>query len=394
MTSIQVSNLRKAYPGGVNALDGIDLTVESGELLVLLGPSGCGKSTLLRCLAGLEQQTSGTITIDGTTVADADSGLFQPAFKRDIGMVFQSFTLWPHMTVQQNVMYPLVSRRSDKAGRRQRVQQMLELVQCAHLKDRYPGQLSGGQQQRIALARALASNPQVLLLDEPLSALDALLRTDLKEQLRLLHRDLGYTGVYVTHDQSEALALGSRVAVMREGRLEQVATPGELYTYPATEYVAGFLGIRNRVEVAGGGLVWTAAGQRLDGALDRGVERPSDSYTLYVRPTDLTITRTTQPKSDQSRISMGTGRIRDVLYQGHENEYLIEWGPHLLVAICAPDPSLVTGSSVEITFQAPRALLYADGVLQPAGAARATGSSARIDLAAAPSMAGEGSVRK
>jgi iron(III) transport system ATP-binding protein len=221
MQELRVANLTKRFGVGreVVAVDHVDLAVEAGDLLVLLGPSGCGKTTLLRCIAGLEDAQEGAISLDGKPVFDSASGFNLPTHRRDIGMVFQNYSLWPHMTVRRNVEYPLRARGATAAERVTRVDEVLKIVQCGHLADRLPAMLSGGQQQRVALARALASKPAVMLLDEPLSNLDALLRVELRAQLRAIHHEVKFTGVYVTHDQTEAFSLGTQVAVMNAGRV-------------------------------------------------------------------------------------------------------------------------------------------------------------------------------
>jgi iron(III) transport system ATP-binding protein len=243
-TLVSVRDLSKSFGRRgkeVQVLRDVQLDVTDGELLVLLGPSGCGKTTLLRSLVGLERPDSGRIDLGGACVVDAERGIFVPPYRRDVGMVFQNYALWPHMKVRKNVAYPLRSRGRSAAIHEGRVEEVLDIVQCGHLADRYPPELSGGQQQRVSLARALAARPALLLLDEPLSNLDALLRVELRAQLRLLHRELRFTGVHVTHDQEEAIALGTRVAVMNAGRVEQIGDPIEVYRAPATEYVADFL---------------------------------------------------------------------------------------------------------------------------------------------------------
>ena len=227
--------------GTVVALDNLDLTVQPGELIALLGPSGCGKTTTLRLLAGLEDADTGHINVAGRDITRL------PASKRDMGMVFQAYSLFPHMTVQQNVAFGLRLRKISSAKRDQRALEMLELVDLPTQADRYPHQISGGQQQRVALARALAIEPQVLLLDEPLSALDAKVRAQLRDQIRRIQLEVGITTLFVTHDQEEALAIADRVGVMRAGRLEQLAPPTEVYSRPATSFVAEFVGLSNRL---------------------------------------------------------------------------------------------------------------------------------------------------
>src|SRR5258707_3979011 len=235
---VRMEGLSRRY-GPVVALDGLDLTVQAGELVALLGPSGCGKTTPLRLLAGLEDADAGQITVAGADITRL------PASKRDLGMVFQAYSLFPHMTVRQNVAFGLRLRRVSSAQRDRRAIEMLDLVGLSTQADRYPHQISGGQQQRVALARALAIEPQVLLLDEPLSALDAKVRAQLRDQIRRIQLEVGITTLFVTHDQEEALAIADRVCVMRAGQLEQLAPPTEVYSRPATPFGAEFLGLTN-----------------------------------------------------------------------------------------------------------------------------------------------------
>src|SRR4051794_4471620 len=241
--SISIVGLRKEFDG-VTAVDGIDIDIEAGEFFTLLGPSGCGKTTTLRMLAGFEQPTDGQIFIDGVDVAQT------PAHKRPVNTVFQSYALFPHLDVESNVGYGLRWRKDiDKAGRAARVARALELVRLNEYGKRRPHQLSGGQQQRVALARAIVLAPAVLLLDEPLGALDAKLRHSLRAELTSLQREIGITFVFVTHDQEEALEMSTRLAVMDRGRIIQLGTPQEVYQEPLTEFVADFLGVANLLDI-------------------------------------------------------------------------------------------------------------------------------------------------
>ncbi|MCL6692311.1 ABC transporter ATP-binding protein [Pseudomonas sp. R3.Fl] len=245
MSRVILNDLRKAFDGRVNAIRQLDLQIEAGEFFVLLGPSGCGKTTTLRCIAGLEEPDGGQVRLGERVVADAGSGLFVVPEQRHIGMVFQNYALWPHMTVRQNVAYPLKTRGRLGEEEQRRILEVLQLVGLDGHAERYPAELSGGQQQRVALARALVARPGLMLFDEPLSNMDAQLRIRLRQDLRRIHDELGYTAVYVTHDHAEALALADRVAVMNAGRLEQVGTPGEIFLAPRTRFVADFVGIEN-----------------------------------------------------------------------------------------------------------------------------------------------------
>lgn len=250
---ISIRDLTKRFKrqsGGstVTPVDDVSLDVREGELLVLLGPSGCGKTTLLRCIAGLERPDSGEISIGGQIVYSSGHNVFKAPSQRSLSMIFQSYALWPHMTIFDNIAYPLRSRQAPKAGIRQRVMDALDMVGLASLEKQYPGQISGGQQQRVALARAVVGDVKVILFDEPLSNVDAKVREQLRLELIELQRRLGFTGVYVTHDQTEAMHLAHRIAVLQDGRVEQLGTPDEVYRAPETRYVAEFIGSANFVE--------------------------------------------------------------------------------------------------------------------------------------------------
>ena len=237
---VRLENLRRVF-AGVVALDELSLTLAPGELVALLGPSGCGKTTALRLVAGLDEATSGQVRFDGVDVTRLGAN------RRNVGMVFQAYSLFPHMTAIDNVSFGLRMRRVNDQERRRRAGEMLELVGLSGFADRYAHQLSGGQQQRVALARALAIQPRVLLLDEPLSALDARVRARLRDEIRRVQLEVGTTTLFVTHDQEEALAIADRVGVMNKGRLEQLGTPTDIYSRPATPFVAEFVGLTNRI---------------------------------------------------------------------------------------------------------------------------------------------------
>lgn len=244
MEKVAVKDLTKRF-GSVTAVDSVSFGIKNNEFFSLLGPSGCGKTTILRCIAGLEMPTSGEIQIGNEVVNSTESNAFIPPEERPIGMVFQNYAVWPHMTVTENIGYPLKIRKMSKSAIAEKVDGILNVVDLMGLGNRYPAQLSGGQQQRVALARALIKEPEILLLDEPLSNLDAKLREQMRFELKELQRRTGIPILYVTHDQSEAMAMSDRVAVIKDGRIMQIGGPIEIYEKPANEFIADFIGLMN-----------------------------------------------------------------------------------------------------------------------------------------------------
>ncbi|GAA1627420.1 ATP-binding cassette domain-containing protein [Leucobacter chromiireducens] len=340
--SVRLDGVTKAY-GGTTVLHGVDLELAPGELICLLGPSGCGKTTALRCIAGLESVTGGRVLIGGEEVTHV------PVNRRDIGMVFQQYSLFPHLTVAKNVEFGLDMRRVPKPERRTRVGEMLEIVGLGRLAERFPHELSGGQQQRVALARALVTRPRALLLDEPLSALDAKVRVRLREQIRAIQTELGMTTVFVTHDQEEALAISDRVAVMEAGRIAQLGTPEELYRRPASPFVADFVGLSNQIdgELAG-------AGVRVRGTELPVLAAPAGStrvagarVTAYVRPEHVRLTGWSGAPTDATPhavvLSSGfLGPIRRTVVQFEDG--------HTVAAQHGADAEFRAGDRVAVSF--------------------------------------------
>jgi iron(III) transport system ATP-binding protein len=321
-TTLEVTALSKRFAIGRPAVDGVSFAVPRGEVVVLLGPSGCGKTTTLRCIAGLEHPTDGEISIAGKVVSSPARGILVPPRARDLGMVFQSYAVWPHMTVQQNVIYPLKHRRIACEEARRRVDEVLELVGLTEYADRPVVALSGGQMQRVALARSLVYRPQLLLLDEPLSNLDAKLRLRLRDDLRIILKQTGMTALYVTHDQAEAVVLGDRIGVMRDGQLLQIGTPHAIYNSPADLFVANFTGATNElagtlVECNGAfGVVDFGDGRCGEAALLQSLG-PGDKVRIALRPENIAIGR-------QDGSNTFTAKVVDRRYQGTQTIYDIE----------------------------------------------------------------------
>ncbi len=286
---VRVVGLRKRY-GEVTAVDGVDLEIRRGEFFTMLGPSGSGKTTTLRMIAGFEQPDEGTVELGGNDVSKL------PPYARDVNTVFQDYALFPHMTVQENVEYGLRVKRVPRAERRQRAGEALRLVRLESYGERKPSQLSGGQRQRVALARAIVNRPQALLLDEPLGALDLKLRQELQVELKRIQQELGITFIYVTHDQEEALTMSDRLAVFNEGKIEQIGAPADVYEHPASEFIAGFVGISN--------------------VLERGGRR------FTVRPEKIRLLG--DGEDPESAATVEDGRIGNVVYVGAITRYHVE----------------------------------------------------------------------
>jgi putative spermidine/putrescine transport system ATP-binding protein len=339
MSFLEMSGLRKTF-GAHTVVHDFDLSVEKGEFVTFLGPSGCGKTTLLRMVAGFESPSAGQIRIDGRDVTDL------PPNARKIGMVFQAYALFPNMTVADNVAFGLKVAGRPKAEIAARVKEMLALIKLGHLGDRYPYQLSGGQQQRVALARALAVKPQVLLLDEPLSALDAKIRLSLRQEIRALQRQLGITAIFVTHDQEEALSISDRIVVLNEGRAEQVGTPFEIYNRPSTRFVASFIGTLSLLEgrVSGEGRMAVDSQEILLPGTGHVAGAP---LTLALRPEALSL----MPGS--GRTNRLDGKVEDVHFLGSVVRMQVRFGDNVLLldafnSPAAPPPE--RGQAVSVHF--------------------------------------------
>jgi spermidine/putrescine ABC transporter ATP-binding subunit len=338
---VSIRNVSKKFAGGVIAVDNISFDIDQNEFFALLGPSGCGKTTLLRMISGLETPTSGQIMIGGEDMA------LTPPNKRPTNMVFQSYAVFPHMTVEQNVAYGLKVTGVAPDEIKRRVAEGLEMVKLTHLAERRPDQMSGGQRQRVALARALVKRPKVLLLDEPLSALDAKLRDDMRMELTRLQETVGITFIIVTHDQDEALSMASRIAVMERGAVQQIATPVELYEHPKNRFVADFIGKVNLIDatVTGQkGKAITCDAKGLGKVELTSASQVGSAIAIAVRPEKLKIGKT-EPKSD--RILKLQGKVRDVAYYGDTSHVVIEGKDGLDLSVNVQNESREGGSGVE-----------------------------------------------
>ncbi len=351
---IRIRGLRKWFDsrrGRVEALRGIDLEVAEKEFCVLLGPSGCGKTTTLRSVAGLEKPDAGELEIDGTLVNSPARGIYVSTEKRDIGMVFQSYAIWPHMNVFQNVSFPLIKGRKKipKEQIAEKVRNALKLVQLDGLEDRPATDLSGGQQQRVAMARAMVTEPKILLMDEPLSNLDARLREQMRVELKKITKAAGVTTLYVTHDQAEALSLGDKVCVMHDGEIIQMAPPHEVYAKPASVFVAQFVGEMNfvKAKVAGVGQIESALG--IIAALAPNGFSVGATVTLAVRPEHVKVT----PAPSYGSATM-VGKIASKNYLGDSALVEVEVKGVTLMAKLAGDVDLTVGAQAVIEIPAHR----------------------------------------
>jgi iron(III) transport system ATP-binding protein len=359
VTSLSIQGLNKSY-GSVVAVHDLSLDVQQGEMLVLVGPSGCGKTTSLRCLAGLERPTSGKIRIGDRVVTAIDDGIFVPPERREIGMVFQSYAIWPHMTVFENVAYPLRSAKVPRNEIRPRVNEALELVQLEALADRYSSQISGGQQQRVALARSLVAEPQILLFDEPLSNLDASLRLQMRVEIKELQNRLGFTAVYVTHDQTEAMAIADRIAIMDKGVLQQIGSPRDIYERPANVFVAGFMGTTNLLAVRAGADANGKTVLRADGDIEVRVgqapQMPAgETAFVSVRPEVLSIR---PPGTKAARGENGwDGEVTLATFIGEQIIYRVGVGPHQFEIHARPTEDFAIGDPVRVIAAPERCIL-------------------------------------
>jgi multiple sugar transport system ATP-binding protein len=349
MSRVTLDGIRKVYENGYTAVHGISLDVDEGEFVVLVGPSGCGKSTTLRMIAGLESISEGRLTIGDREVNDV------PARDRDIAMVFQSYALYPHMTVRDNLAFALKLRKRPKAEVAERVSRAAAMLGLEPVLDRRPAELSGGQRQRVALGRALVREPRVFLFDEPLSNLDAKLRGQMRKEIAALHRQLGTTSIYVTHDQTEAMTLGDRIVVMNAGRVEQAGAPMELYQRPANRFVAGFLGSPPMNFVAGrlerGEFVADGGGLRLamNGTF------PGDGYAaiLGIRPEDVHLNGAAPASASPATLVLDSAET-----MGNETIVMLRAGEHEIVARVPPRPLPAPGEAVTAAFDTARAHLF------------------------------------
>jgi iron(III) transport system ATP-binding protein len=344
MATVHISDLRKSFSANppTVAIDDLSVEIGEGEMLVLLGESGCGKTTTLRCLAGLEEPDSGTITVGDTVLFDGAKRVNLAPSARTLGMVFQTYALWPHMTVRRNLEYPLRARKMQQGLREGWVDDIAKIVDVERLLDRLPSQLSGGQQQRISLARALVARPEVILFDEPLSNLDAKLRESIRAEIHELHTRLGFTSLYVTHDQSEALALGDRLAVMSKGQIAQIGPPQEVFERPLTEHVASFVGMSNvvRLQRDGQGDLRSATSV---GAVQIATAGGAEPKVLRVRPGDISLFGDHDAPADHLLFD---GVVSDVAYLGTYWDVRVQTDDGVVMAR-VPNSQFARGARIE-----------------------------------------------
>jgi iron(III) transport system ATP-binding protein len=355
MTSITINGVSKQFPG-VKALDNINISIAKGEFFTLLGPSGCGKTTLLRTIAGFYEQDGGTISFNDRRIDNI------PAYKRDTGMVFQNYAVFPHMTVYENIAFGLKNRKVSSSEIERRVTEALKLARLSGYEKRTPDQLSGGQQQRVALARAIVIEPQVLLLDEPLSNLDAKLRVEMREEIRDLQKELGITAVYVTHDQEEALVISDRIAVMKSGVIQQIGKPWEIYKDPDNTFVASFIGKMNSIPIEntakGGNVVSFTMGGK--GFTLPGYSSDKDKLILAIRPEDIILS---QQKGLLSVDGIGlSGTVKKCSFTGAMAVFTIDCGDEISIQANKPCPShtdiLASGSPIQVAIPYEQILLF------------------------------------
>ncbi len=370
---IIVENLTKIFETKterVVAVDGVGFTVEAGEMVTLLGPSGCGKTTTLRCVAGLERPHGGRIQVDNSPVVDVEAKIFVPPQLRNLGMVFQSYAIWPHMSVYDNVSYALEGKKISRAEIRKRTMEALELVQLTDFAERPAPRLSGGQQQRVAIARALAGRPKALLFDEPLSNLDAKLRGEMRSELRRLQQQVGLTSIYVTHDQSEALAISDWIIVMRGGRIVERGRPTEIYRTPRNLFTAHFIGntnlIRGRVDAVdrAGGMVKveTALGP-MSGFDPNGDLKDGDAVRLSIRPEDMHLAGDAASADG----NVVTGRVVVATFQGSAVEAELACGDETIQCHFGRDADLPQGSEIRLEFDPKASIVLRDEPLEDEG---------------------------
>ncbi|ABW13830.1 ABC transporter related [Parafrankia sp. EAN1pec] len=363
--TVKVDGIVKRFDGRppTVAIDHLQLTIDDGEFIVLLGPSGCGKTTTLRCIAGLESPDEGRIELQGKVVYDSATRINLPPDRRSIGMVFQSYALWPHLSVRRNIAYPLRARKLSRGIAEDWVGDMARLVDCESLLDRLPSELSGGQQQRIALARGLVARPELVLLDEPMSNLDAKLRDQVRAQMHELHADLGFTAVFVTHDQAEAFALADRAVIMNSGRIEQVDDPRRIWAAPASDYVASFIGMANRLELERHPEGWRIPGTSMQIPFaDLAVDRSLSSVALRIRAGDLRVVPPDVPTEEGTVHVVGT--LIDSIFGGDVLDVAVDVGGFRLHAQCELEGThcwvdqVPRGSEIAVRFALARARCF------------------------------------